>query len=43
MGQNVIIIDPSILGSQSFISLKTNIDDFRPVGLQFTQMAMTYI
>ena len=31
-----LIIDPGTLDSQSFISLKTNIDDFRPVGLQFT-------
>jgi hypothetical protein len=36
IGQKVIIIDPSTLSSQSFIALNTNIDDFRPVGLQFT-------
>jgi glucose/arabinose dehydrogenase len=36
IGQKVIIIDPTSLGIRDFVSLKTNIDDFRPVGLQFS-------
>jgi glucose/arabinose dehydrogenase len=44
IGQRVIIVDTQTKNLQDFISLNTNVPDFRPVGLQFTpDGSMLYI